>query len=101
MLRLLDSGVAWLADILSLRAQHRFISADGGAVLAHFDATVEHLEQDFAAACRRASVEPSLPKQADVAAAPMQAITATGARASSPRATRKTSVHSTTRSAAS
>jgi len=61
MLRLMDGGAAWLADLLSLRPQHGFIRAEGGAALADFVGRFEHLERDFAAACRRAGIDAALP----------------------------------------
>jgi Sulfotransferase family len=63
MLRLMDRGVAWLADLLSLRPQHGFIGAASGALLADFVGRFEHLERDFAQACRHVGVDAALPKQ--------------------------------------
>jgi hypothetical protein len=63
MLRLMDSGVTWLADLLSLRPQLGFLRAEGGATLVDFVGRFEHLDRDFAAACARTGIEAALPRR--------------------------------------
>ena len=63
MLQLMDRGVAWVADLLSLRPQLRFLSGTDGALLPDFIGRFEQLEQDFAAACRRVDLVPALARR--------------------------------------
>ena len=63
MLRLLDRGAEWIADLLSLRPQTGFIRGADGALLTDFVGRYERLEQDFALACRRAGVAAALPRR--------------------------------------
>jgi chondroitin 4-sulfotransferase 11 len=61
MLRLLDEGVEWLRDLVSLRPQHAFVSGETGAPLADFIGRYERLNDDFAVVCNKVGIAAELP----------------------------------------
>jgi hypothetical protein len=63
MLRLLEQNETWLCDMHAIRPQCDYICGGDGRRLTDFVGRYEHLDADFALACRRAGIAAVLPKQ--------------------------------------
>jgi hypothetical protein len=62
MLRLIDRDLPWLCAMHAVRPQCDYVCGDDGARLADFVGRHEHLEADFARACRRIGIGAALPR---------------------------------------
>ena len=62
MLRLIDRDAAWLCAMHAIRPQCDYVCGADGARLTDFIGRHEHLDADFARACRRIGIAAALPR---------------------------------------
>jgi hypothetical protein len=62
MLRLIDRDVAWLCAMHAVRPQCDYICGEDGLRLTDFVGRHEHLDADFARACRHIGISAALPR---------------------------------------